>query len=210
MPTPTSWPTRLPLVAILRGVQPDEALVHGHALVSAGFDCIEVPSNSPSWPVSVARLAQGLNGQALVGAGTVLSQSHINALCEAGGSLMVMPHTDEVLIQEGLRRGLYVVSGFATASEAFAGIRAGSHALKLFPATDSGLETLRALRAVLPVEMPVLAVGGVKPDNLQACVAAGCQGAGLGSDLYRPGQSPTITHERAAAFVQAWHSLMKP
>jgi 2-dehydro-3-deoxyphosphogalactonate aldolase len=151
-----------------------------------------------------------LKGQALVGAGAVLCQAQVDAPCNAGGRLMVMPHADEALTREVVQRGLHVVAGFATASEAFAALRVGAHALKLFPTNDSAPETLRALRAVLIPELPVLAVGGVKPDKLHACIAARCLDTGLGSDLYRPGQWPQTTSERAVASVQAWRALPKP
>ena len=204
---PSSWPTRLPLVAILRGVQPDEVLAHGQALLNAGFDALEVPTNSPDWALSVGLLHQHLGQRAWVGAGTVWQTSQLDAMVSAGARLMVMPHTDAALIAEGVRRGLHVVAGFATASEAFAALRAGAQALKLFPAGAAGLQTMQALRAVLPPQVPVLAVGGVTPANLHTCLAAGCHGAGLGSDLYKPGQSVTTTTERAQAFVQAWRAL---
>lgn len=201
--TPTPWSPRVPLVAILRGIRPDEALAHGQALLDAGFDTLEVPTNSPHWADSVAILASSLGERAMVGAGTVLHTDHLDALQRAGGRLVVTPHTDPDLIREAASRGLHTLIGFATASEAFAALRAGAQGLKLFPAGVLGAAHAKALRAVLPADVPLYAVGGVRPDNLAEFLAAGCQGAGLGSELYRPGQAPQVTAERAAAYMQA-------
>jgi 2-dehydro-3-deoxyphosphogalactonate aldolase len=205
MPTPP-WTPSLPLVAILRGIRPDEVLAHGQALLDAGFDTLEVPTNSPAWADSVAALAAAFGDRAMVGAGTVLDHHHLDALQGAGGRLVVTPHTDPDLVREAAARGLHTLIGFATASEAFAALRAGAQGLKLFPAGVLGAAHARALRAVLPRETPLYAVGGVRPDNLAEYLAAGCQGAGLGSELYRPGQAPQETAERAAAYVQAFHA----
>lgn len=205
MPT-TSWTPRLPLVAILRGIQPDQVLAHGQALVDAGFDTLEVPTNSPGWADSVAALVAAFGDRAMVGAGTVLDNHHLDALQGAGGRLVVTPHTDPELVREAAARGLHTLIGFATASEAFAALRAGAHGLKLFPAGVLGPAQAKALRAVLPRQTPLYAVGGVRPDNLAEYLAAGCQGAGLGSELYRPGQTPQETAERAAAYVRAFHA----
>ena len=201
-----SWPLRLPLIAILRGVRPDEVLAHSAALVDAGFDCIEVPTNSPQWAVSVRALVDAWGEQVLIGAGTVSDGAQLDALMAAGGRLMVTPHTDPPLIQEAAARGLVTAIGCATATEAFTALRAGATALKLFPAGVLGTGLVSALRSVLPAGVPLLAVGGIRPDNLAAFVQAGCAGAGLGSELYRAGQAPERTAGQARAFVAAWHA----
>lgn len=198
-----NWPTRLPLIAILRGIRPEEALEHAQALVEAGFDAIEIPLNSPGWASSVRSVADALGGRALIGGGTVLREQEADALAEAGGRLVVTPNTRPALIAHAVRRGLHVAAGFATASEAFAALDAGAQALKLFPATTYGPGHVKALRAVLP-PVPLFAVGGITPANLGEYLAAGCIGAGLGSDLYKPGQGVTRTAATARDFVAAY------
>lgn len=205
MSTP-SWPTALPLVAILRGLQPHEALDHAQALVVAGFDCIEVPTNSPDWASSVRAIVDRFGDRVLVGAGTVLCVEHLDQLQAAGGRLVVSPHVDTTLVAEAVRRGLVVLPGAMTPSEVFTAWRAGAQAVKLFPAGSLGPAHVRALAAVLPPALPLLAVGGVGVHNLADYRAAGCHGAGLGTDLYRPGQNAATTAERAQAFVAAWRA----
>jgi len=200
-----NWPTRLPLIAILRGIRPDEVVAHAQALVDAGFDAIEVPLNSPDWRDSVHLLAAAFGGRALIGGGTVLREDEADALFDAGGKLMVTPNTRPALIKHAVKRGLWVAAGFATASEAFDALDAGAHALKLFPASTYGPGHVKALRAVLPA-IPLLAVGGVTPANLGDYLRAGCTGAGLGSDVYRPGQDAAHTAAQAARFVAAWRT----
>jgi 2-dehydro-3-deoxyphosphogalactonate aldolase len=199
------WPTRLPLIAILRGIRPEEALDHAQALLDAGFDAIEIPLNSPDWALSVRRVAEAFGDRALVGGGTVLRNEDADALADAGGRLVVTPNTRPSLIAHAVQRGLLVAAGFATASEAFDALDAGAQALKLFPATTYGPGHVKALRAVLP-PVPLFAVGGITPENLGEYLRAGCVGAGLGSDLYRPGQDAARTAAQARAFVAAYHA----
>ena len=199
-----NWPTRLPLIAILRGIRPDEALAHAQALVEAGFDAIEIPLNSPDWRSSVQRVAAAFGSTALIGGGTVLREDEADALLEAGGKLVVTPNTRPALIAYAVRRGMFVAAGFATASEAFAALEAGAQALKLFPATTYGPGHVKALRAVLPPTVPLFAVGGIAPANLADYLRAGCIGAGLGSDLYKPGQDVSRTSAMARSFVAAY------
>lgn len=199
------WTTSLPLIAILRGVTPDEVLNHAGALVDAGFDTIEVPLNSPDWALSVRRLADAFSDRVLVGAGTLLRESDVDMLVAAGGRLMVTPNTRPAVIAHAVACGLQVAAGFATASEAFDALDAGAQALKLFPATTYGPGHVKALRAVLP-PVPLFAVGGITPDNLSDYLRAGCTGAGLGGDLYRPGQDPARTAALARGFVAAWRA----
>jgi 2-dehydro-3-deoxyphosphogalactonate aldolase len=205
MPAAPAWPTQLPLVAILRGIRPDEVLAHAEVLLQAGFDCLEVPLNSPGALLSVQRLAQAFGERALIGAGTVLSLAEVDAVQRAGGRLVVTPHTRPALIAHAVQAGLWTVPGFATPSEAFDALEAGAQALKLFPAASYGPGHVKALRAVLP-PVPLLVVGGITPANLADYRRAGGSGAGLGSDLYQPGQAPERTAEQARRFVAAWQA----
>jgi 2-dehydro-3-deoxyphosphogalactonate aldolase len=197
------WPTALPLVAILRGIRPEEAAAHALALVEAGFDAIEVPLNSPQWQASLAAIARACGRAARVGAGTVLSSAEVDAVAAAGGTLVVTPNVRPPVIAHAVRCGLWVAAGCATASEAFDALEAGAQSLKLFPAATYGPGHAKALRAVLP-PVPLLAVGGITPANLAEWLHAGCTGAGLGSDLYRPGQPVERTTAQARAFVAAY------
>lgn len=194
---------RCPLVAILRGVTPAEVVAIGEALVTAGISIIEVPLNSPDPFTSITRLAAALCRRAVVGAGTVLEEGQVRALVEAGGQLLVAPGTDPAVIAAGARAGLAVAPGFFTPSEAFAAIGAGAHALKYFPAEGGSPAMLKAMTAVLPAHVPLLAVGGVTPHNLGEWRAAGAAGFGLGGALYRPGDDSAAVAARAAAFVSA-------
>jgi len=196
--------TQLPLIAILRGVTPDEVAAHVEALVAAGFGLIEIPCNSPQWQQSVTTAIEVAAGRAMVGAGTVLSTHDVDALVATGASLMVTPNTDPSVIRRAVDAGLICAVGFATPTEGFAACAAGAQALKLFPAASFGPSYVRAIKAVLPNEIPIFAVGGITPTNLADFLDAGCTGAGLGSDLYKPGQTPAETGERAQAFVDAY------
>jgi 2-dehydro-3-deoxyphosphogalactonate aldolase len=198
-----TWPTRLPLIAILRGIRPGEALAHVQVLVDAGFDAIEIPLNSPDWVVSVRAVVAGFGARALVGGGTVLRPEEADTLAATGARLAVTPNTRPALIAHAVAHGLHVAAGFATASEAFDALDAGAQALKLFPATTYGPGHVKALKAVLP-PVPLFAVGGITPDNLGDYLRAGCVGAGLGSDLYKPEQDTVRTATAARAFVTAY------
>lgn len=199
----TPWLARSPFVAILRGVRPEEVVAIAQAIVDAGWCVIEVPLNSPAPFASIARLSEALAADILVGAGTVRTPAEVDRVAEAGGRLIVMPHADVAVIAHAARRGLMVLPGVYTATEAFAAIDAGADALKLFPAEIGGPALLKALRAVLPKEMPVLPVGGVAPDTVTAWRAAGAAGFGVGSALYRPGDDAATVGGRARGFVAA-------
>lgn len=192
-----------PLVAILRGVTPEEVESIGEALVEAGFRLIEVPLNSPSPLDSIARLAARLKGRAMVGAGTVLSVEQVAQVQDAGGQIVVSPNTNADVIEATAAAGLVSLPGFATPSEAFAALDAGATALKLFPAEASSPLALKAARAVLPKDLAVLPVGGIEIDNMRPWLAAGASGFGLGSSLYKPGWTASEVGERARAFVEA-------
>jgi 2-dehydro-3-deoxyphosphogalactonate aldolase len=208
-PTPPDWPTRLPLIAILRGIRPDEVLDHASALLDAGFDAIEVPLNSPDWQGSIRALVTTFGERALIGGGTVLQPQQVDELAALGARLMVTPNTRPARIAQAVSRGMTVAAGFATASEAFDALDAGAQALKLFPATTYGPGHVQALRAVLP-PVPLFAVGGITPANLADYLRAGCLGAGLGGDLYRPGQAVARTRQQAEAFVAAYRDVTGP
>ena len=191
-----------PLVAILRGVRPEEVVDIGQALVGAGFSIIEVPLNSPEPLESIRRLAMAFP-KVLVGAGTVLSVPDIARLADAGGRLVVMPHCDTDIIRAAKAAELACVPGFATPTEAFAALAAGADALKLFPAEGASPAVLKAMRAVLPAGTRVLPVGGIDPETMQPWRAAGAAGFGLGSALYRSGASTADVAKAAARFVSA-------
>ena len=196
-----------PLVAVLRGLTPDEAAPIGDALVDAGFTLLEVPLNSPDPLASIAAMAKRYAGRAIVGAGTVLTPQDVAAVADAGGALIVSPNTDPAVIRASVERGLISLPGYFTPSEAFAALHAGAHGLKLFPAEGAAPAFLKAQRAVLPRATKVLAVGGITPDTMPQWHAAGADGFGLGSNLYRAGKSAADVARDAAAFVQAAKDL---
>lgn len=194
---------RCPLVAILRGVRPDEVVAIGEALVGAGFTLIEVPLNSPDPLDSIAALAAAMGDRAVVGAGTVLTADQVAAVREAGGRMIVSPNTNCDVIRASAAAGLASLPGFATPSEAFAALDAGATALKLFPAEAASPAVLKAMKAVLPPAVRVLPVGGVGPGNMAEWLAAGAAGFGLGSTLYKPGMIAAEVGERARTAIGA-------
>ena len=198
-------PLHPPLVAILRGVTVGEVEAHVEVLLEEGFAAIEIPTNSPDWARSVALAVAACGDRARVGAGTVLEPAHLDALQAAGGDLVVTPNVRPALIREARERGFTIAAGCATASEAFDALEAGAQMLKLFPAAVYGPALARALRSVLP-PVPLLAVGGITPDNLGDYLAAGCSGAAIGGELYRAEQSPARTRAQAQRFLQAWRT----
>ncbi len=194
----------LPLVAILRGVKPEEVEAIAMAAYAEGFRLIEVPLNSPQALDSIARLARRLPADALIGAGTVLSVEAASQVEAAGGRLIVMPHADAAVIRHAKSRGLFCVPGAATPTEAFACVAAGADALKLFPAELITPAVVKAMRAVLPKELALLPVGGITPEGMAVYRAAGAAGFGLGGALYAPGFDAAEVGRRARAFVSAW------
>jgi 2-dehydro-3-deoxyphosphogalactonate aldolase len=195
-----------PLVAILRGVRPDEVEPIGDALVEAGFTMIEVPLNSPDPFTSIAALARRLGDRAMVGAGTVLTVEDVARVGDAGGQLVISPNTNVDVIAATARAGMVSMPGYFTPSEAFAAIDAGASALKLFPAEAASPTILKAQRVVLPKHVPVLIVGGVTPDTMAPWRAAGAEGFGLGSALYKVGANADEVGRSARAFVDAWRA----
>src|SRR5215210_7859789 len=195
-----------PLIAILRGLAPDNAIAIGNALVEAGFRIIEVPLNSPQPFVSIERLAKAFP-DAMIGAGTVLGPKDVDRVRDAGGRLIVMPHLDPDVIGRARDRGLVCTPGVATPTEGFAALRAGADALKLFPAEALPPPILKAWRAVFPPDTLMIPVGGIRPDGLKPYVDAGANGFGLGSALFSPKLTTAETADNARAFATAWRAL---
>lgn len=190
-----------PLVAIIRGVTPDEAQTVGAAIFDAGIRIIEVPLNSPDPLASIRRLADSLGDRALIGAGTVLDPAQVADVQGAGGRLIVSPNTSTAVIRATVAAGMISSPGYFTPSEAFAALDAGAQALKFFPAEAASPAVIKAQKAVLPKDVPLIVVGGIQPDNMRPWLDAGATGFGLGSGLYAPGRSAEETTERACAYV---------
>jgi 2-dehydro-3-deoxyphosphogalactonate aldolase len=190
-----------PLIAIIRGVTPGEAEGIGQAIYEAGIRIIEVPLNSPEPLDSIKRLAQRFGDRMLVGAGTVFTPANVEDVHAVGGRLIVSPHFNPAVVRAAVQAGMVACPGYFTPTEAFAALDAGATALKLFPAEAASPDVLKAQRAVIPADVPVMIVGGVKPDNMAGWLAAGASGFGLGGGLYQPGQSPEDTLDKARAYV---------
>jgi 2-dehydro-3-deoxyphosphogalactonate aldolase len=195
---------KLPLIAILRGVEPGEAVAIAEALSFAGFLCVEVPLNSPNALESISELRRRFDGRLLIGAGTVLTESEVTAIHHAGAQFAVSPNTNPRVIAAAKGLDLICVPGFTTPTEALAGMAAGADALKLFPAESASPAVVRALKAVLPASLPIFPVGGVTTANMAAYIAAGADGFGIGSAVYTPGATPDIVGHRAAMLVKTW------
>ena len=194
----------LPLVAILRGIRPEEAAGVGLALVDAGFLCLEVPLNSPDPFTSIRAMKDAVGDRALVGAGTVLDVADVERVRDAGGEIVISPNCEPAVIGATKALGLTSMPAFFTPSEAFSALKAGADGLKLFPAEAASPATLKAVRAVLPKETAVFVVGGVTPDTMAPWRDVGAVGFGIGSSLYAPGRAASDVAKRARAFVSAW------
>ena len=192
-----------PLVAILRGIEPAEAVAVGGALIDAGVRMIEVPLNSPDPFASIARMQAAFGRDTMIGAGTVLDIPAVRRLVDTGARLMVSPNTDPEVIAAGVSHGLEVLPGVFSPSEAFIAIRAGARRLKLFPASAQGPRYLGALREVLPASIGVWAVGGVGPDNAAQWLEAGAEGVAAAGGVYRPGSTAAAVAEKAREFLRA-------
>jgi 2-dehydro-3-deoxyphosphogalactonate aldolase len=192
------------IIAILRGITPPETLEVCEALVLAGISMIEVPLNSPEALRSIEDAARVFDGRALVGAGTVLSRADVDAVADAGGRFVVSPDTNPAVIGATLERGMTSYPGVFTPSDAFTAIRSGATGLKFFPAEVLGPKGIKAMKAVLPPEMPLYAVGGANPDNFAEYFAAGCAGFGLGTYIFKPGMSAADVASRATTAVAAY------
>jgi 2-dehydro-3-deoxyphosphogalactonate aldolase len=202
-------PYKLPLVAILRGITPPEVQDHAVSLLDAGFEMIEVPTNSPDWQQSVQVLQQHYGTRAHIGAGTVTDDEKLDQLIASGAPLMVTPNIHPLLIRRAKAAGLICCVGAMTPSEVFSALEAGADIVKIFPAGALGVGYIRALASVLPQTSQLYAVGGITPENLADYLAAGCHGAGLGSDLYRPGQTAEETRYKAERFAAAWRRAVE-
>ncbi len=194
---------RCPLIAILRGIRPNEAIAIGEVLIGRGVAIIEVPLNSPDPLASIATLADRFGDRALIGAGTVMTAAQVTAIAAAGGRLIVTPHADPGVTRAAKQAGLLAVPGFFTPAEAFAMLAAGADALKLFPAEAASPAMLRAMRAVFPPGTRVLPVGGIDGSNMAAWQAAGAAGFGIGSAIYRPGDSADAVGVKTDALIEA-------
>ncbi|MCD6076721.1 MAG: 2-dehydro-3-deoxy-6-phosphogalactonate aldolase [Ramlibacter sp.] len=199
---------QLPLVAILRGIQPSEALAVGQALWDAGWRLLEVPLNSPQPLESIELLARRFP-QALVGAGTVRTAEEVRQVQDSGGRIIVSPHVDVRVVRATVERGMLSLPGVMTPSEAFTALDAGAAALKLFPAEAIAPAAVKAMRAVLPAQVQLLPVGGIAPATMAGYRAAGASGFGIGSALYKPGMDAAAVAASARAFADAWAGTMR-
>jgi 2-dehydro-3-deoxyphosphogalactonate aldolase len=195
------------IIAILRGVKPEEADAVGDALFAAGIRIVEVPLNSPDPFNSITRLSSRFAGRMVVGAGTVLEEGHVDRVKAAGGEIIVAPDCNPTVIARAIAQGLVPVPGVFTPTEAFTAVRAGASHLKLFPAEAASPLTVRAWKAVLPRDARVYAVGGVTPFNIKTWWDAGCAGFGIGSNIYKPGMRADDVRRAADSFVAAWQAL---
>lgn len=192
------------IIAILRGITPEEAVPVCTALVEAGITLIEVPLNSPNAVDSIGRAAAALSGRAEIGAGTVLSPEDVRAVAGAGGTFIVSPDTNPAVIAETVGLGLKSYPGVFSPTDAFAAIRAGATGLKFFPAEVLGAKGIKAMKAVLPPQLPVYAVGGANPDNFHEFFAVGCTGFGLGTYIFKPGMGVAEVADRARLAVASY------
>jgi 2-dehydro-3-deoxyphosphogalactonate aldolase len=195
---------RTPLVAILRGLEPERAVAVGETLVECGFDIIEVPLNSPAPMVSIAALVKALGERALIGAGTVLSEAQVDQLFDIGARLVVSPNCNPIVIRRSMQHGMVSLPGVLTPTEMFAALDAGATGLKIFPAEMVSPAIVKAVRAVLPPQVPVIVVGGVNATNMGGYLAAGAVGFGIGGSLFNPGKSIADIAVDARAIVAAF------
>jgi 2-dehydro-3-deoxyphosphogalactonate aldolase len=200
------WFAQMPVVAILRGVRPNEVVAIGEALYAAGIGIIEVPLNSPQPLESIEKLVSALGDRCVIGAGTVLTESDVEAVASVGGEIIVSPNTNLAVIQRSIALGMLPMPGWATLTEGLAGYGAGARYLKLFPAATYGVGHIKAAKAVLPSDCKVLAVGGVGAASMGDWLDAGIDGFGIGSELFKPGFSAVQVHQLALDAVSALHA----
>ncbi len=204
------WFAKMPIVAILRGLRPDEAVAIGETLVEAGIGILEVPLNSPEPIASIGRMAEALKGRAIVGAGTVLTPTQVDQVAEAGGQIVVSPNTDVAVIQRTRDRGLISLPGSFTPTECFASLAAGAHAIKLFPGELVTPASARGLAAVLPKGVRMLVVGGVSADTIKDWRDSPVNGFGIGSSLFKPGMTVAEVDQRARTLVSSMADRKMP
>lgn len=204
------WMLRCPLIAILRGIKPDEVQSIGDALEEAGVTIVEVPLNSPDPLKSIEILSLAFGDRLLIGAGTVTDPAQVAEIAQAGGKLIVTPHADVSIVRAAKQAGLVAVPGFFNPTEAFALLKAGADAIKLFPAEVVGPSMLKALRAVLPKDSLVVPVGGIDKQSIDAWLAAGANGFGAGSSIYRPGDDAKTVKQKAAILIDALRNCQRP
>jgi 2-dehydro-3-deoxyphosphogalactonate aldolase len=200
---------RLPLVAILRGLEPERAVAVGEVLVEAGFDIIEVPLNSPDPLTSIAAIVETLGDRALIGAGTVLAEAQVDDLAAIGAQLVVSPNCNPAVIRRTAAHGMASMPGVVTPTEMFAALEAGATGLKIFPAEMVSPAIIKAVRAVLPPQVPVLAVGGINAGNMGEFLAAGASGFGIGGSLFKPGKPLGDIAADARALVAAFRAAQR-
>lgn len=201
------WLSDIPVVAIIRGVRPDEVVEIGQAIYQAGIGVIEVPLNSPQPFDSIKRLSDALGKECVIGCGTLLSTEDANKVADAGGKIAVTPNVNIDVITRSIELGMTPMPGWATPTEAFAAYHAGARYLKLFPASTYGAEHIKAIRAVLPEDAKTLAVGGVGAKDAATWLKAGVNGFGIGSDIYKAGRSADDVHQRSLEIVKAIQSV---
>lgn len=202
-------PSPVPLAAILRGLTPAEAPAIGRVLLDAGFRMLEVPLNRPGATDAIRALQKIAPDDALIGGGTVLTVQDVDAVKEAGGRLMVAPNCEPDVIAYAASLGMVTLPGVATPTEAFRALQAGAHGLKLFPAEMIAPAVVKAMRSVLAADIPLFPVGGIRPDNMAAYVAAGATGFGIGGQLYRPGSDAAAVKRAAEEFMSARRALLE-
>ena len=196
-----------PIIAILRGVKPAEAVAIAGVILAAGIDKIEVPLNSPSPLESISAIVKAYGDRALIGAGTVLTIAQVRQVRAAGGKLVVSPNCDPAVIAATIAAGMQSWPGIFTPSEAFTALQAGATGLKLFPGDMASPKGLKAMRAILPIGTQVYAVGGAGPENFVEWIAASADGFGLGSAIYKPGDTPETVAAKAQAIVAAFDAI---
>lgn len=199
-----NWKTKIPLIAILRGINPHEIDEHISVLINSGFDSIEIPLNSPDWEKSITLAVEQFGDKVLIGAGTVINSAQVDRLASIGCQLIVTPNINPQVIIQALKYEMTICAGCATATEAFKAIELGARNLKIFPSAIFGPNYIKALKSVLPKDVSIFAVGGITPNNLNEYIKAGCIGAGLGSDLYKSGQTKEETQRKAEAFIDVY------
>ncbi len=200
---------RCGIIAILRGISPDEVLAIAGALYAAGIRVVEVPLNSPRPFASITLLSEAFKGRLVIGAGTVLDAADVDLLKASNGEISVSPNCNPAVIARAVELGLVPLPGVFTPTEAFSAIRAGALHLKLFPAEAASPLTVKAMKAVLPKNIKLYAVGGITPANMQPWIDAGCAGFGIGSNIYKPGTTVEDVAKGAAGFVAAWNALKR-